>query len=76
MSAMTAPIGRRRTSAAICAGVGRRARRGSVSTVAGAAGGRGARGRGGDGAAGGRRIQTVGAADEPCLQRVGAVQAA
>ena len=24
----------------------------------------------------GRRIQTVGAADEPCLQRVGAVQAA
>src|ERR1700722_18669604 len=64
MSAMTAPIGRRRTSAAICAGVGRRARRGSASAAAGATGSRG------------RRIQTVGAADKPCLQRVGAEEAA
>ncbi len=76
MSAMTAPIGRRRTSAAICAGVGRRARRGSVSAVAGATAGRATRGLGCDGAAGGAHAQTVGAADKPCLQRVGAMQAA
>ena len=76
MSAMTAPIGRRRTSAAICSGVGRRARRASASSAAGAAAGRGARGLGWDGARRGGRVQAVGVAEEPRFERVGAVQAA
>ena len=50
ISARTAPIGRRRTSAAICPGVGRRARRGSASWATGAVAGRGTRGVGADAA--------------------------
>ena len=44
MSAMTAPIGWRRTFAAICSGVGRCVTRALVSSAEGVAGGRGARG--------------------------------
>jgi hypothetical protein len=84
ISAMTAPIGWRRTAAAICSGVGRRSRPGSAASALPAAGwaprglsagatlgvarGRGATGRG-------LRVQTDGVADEPFFERVGAVQA-
>ena len=77
MSAMTAPIGRRRTSAAICSGVGTRVR----------ARGHGPRGRAA--ASGGRRlavggqraaarvgVQTGGVADDPGLECLGTEEAA
>ena len=76
MSAMTAPIGWRRTLAAICSGVGGRAMRASASSAEGAAACRGARGIPGARSTSGRRVQAVGVAEEPRFERVGAVQAA
>ena len=79
MSAMTAPIGWRRTLAAICSGVGKQApgqARGRRGGGRGGWPGRRARalaaGRGGPGCG----VQAVGVAEEPRFERVGAVQAA
>src|SRR6185437_7781910 len=76
MSAMTTPSGRRRTWAAICSGVGSRARRGSAASLSLAAAGRRAwrtlgrrtRGPGWHVWAGGQR-------GDPGLERAGAQQA-
>ena len=76
MSAMTAPIGWRRTLAAICSGVGRCVRRALASSAEGAAACRGARGIRWGRSTSGRRVQAVGVAEEPRFERVGAVQAA
>ncbi len=81
MSAMTAPIGWRRTLAAICSGVGRCAMRTLASTLEGAVVASPGCARGiadipGDEAPPGGRVQAVGVAEEPRSERVGAVQAA
>ena len=78
MSAMTAPIGRRRTSAAICSGVGRRARRGSASLASLAAGAaRGARGARCAGTGGSGGCSRPGRQrHDPGFERVGEQQAA
>ena len=81
MSAMTVPIGRRRTSAAICSGVGRWVRSSPAArTLRGRCGGgpRPVLGLTLDAPAGTLRRRCrirVGALHEPCLERVGAEQA-
>ena len=77
MSAMTAPIGRRRTSAAICSGVGRWARGGlrGVGGLGRASGGwRTA--LGGSAWRRGRGVRTGGAANQPGFECLGTERAA
>ena len=74
ISAITTPIGWRRTAWAICSGVGSAASRSSAAACRGAA--RLARGLRAGGARGrGFRVRAVGALEQPCLERVGALQA-
>ena len=76
MSAMTAPIGRRRTQASICSGVGKCARSGSVTSVRCTAGLAGRGLRAGWSAAGLRpSLQAYGIAEHSCFERVGTAQA-
>ena len=74
ISAMTAPMGRRRTRAAICSAVGRWARRGSEARRRG--GGRPGLGRGSGRARPWSLVQPGGAAEHSRLKRLGEVQAA
>ena len=73
MSAMTAPIGRRRTQAATCSDVGRGAR---PASRAGRAAGGCAAGRGrGTGRSRGN-VQTFGTLNDPCFESAGQMQTA